>query len=132
VEITSLGSLGNVYAFGSNLVNQMDKSYLLRRKNNTLPVQVGAGGWCRGTGLGRGRGFQGAAAVALQGWFGFHSSMQWQWLWNVQQGLAQGQDCREVGPAKCVMCVGVRWRVGDDPAAPYMHCQSSCSLHCGL
>jgi hypothetical protein len=41
VEFTKLGSFGNVFAFGSNLVNQMDRSYLLRSKKNTQPVQVG-------------------------------------------------------------------------------------------
>jgi len=40
VEFTKLGSFGNVFAFGSNLVNQMDRSYLLRSKRNTEPVQV--------------------------------------------------------------------------------------------
>lgn len=48
MEFRSLGSFGNVFTFGSNLVNSMDRSFLLRNMRNPLaqavqgddPVQV--------------------------------------------------------------------------------------------
>lgn len=44
VEFTKLGSFGNVFAFGTNLVNSMDRSFLLRMRNampaDGEPVQV--------------------------------------------------------------------------------------------
>eukprot|EP00878_Enallax_costatus_P002355 GHUV01002531.1.p1 GENE.GHUV01002531.1~~GHUV01002531.1.p1 ORF type:complete len:258 (+),score=72.97 GHUV01002531.1:210-983(+) len=42
VEFTGLGSFGNVFAFGTNLVNSMDRSFLLRVRGNkpSEPVQI--------------------------------------------------------------------------------------------
>lgn len=44
VEFTKLGSFGNVYTFSQNLVNSMDRSFLLRVRNPVAgagePVQV--------------------------------------------------------------------------------------------
>lgn len=41
VEFTKLGSFGNVYTFSQNLVNSMDRSFLLRNVRN--PLAAGAG-----------------------------------------------------------------------------------------
>lgn len=44
VEFTKLGSFGNVFAFGTNLVNSMDRSFLLRMRKampaDGEPIQV--------------------------------------------------------------------------------------------
>uniref|UniRef100_A0A383WAY8 PsbP C-terminal domain-containing protein n=1 Tax=Tetradesmus obliquus TaxID=3088 RepID=A0A383WAY8_TETOB len=43
-EFTKLGSFGNVFAFGTNLVNSMDRSFLLRVRGNNPnpdePIQI--------------------------------------------------------------------------------------------
>lgn len=40
-DYTKLGSFGSAQDFGQNLVVSMDRTYLLRRKKNVGPVQVG-------------------------------------------------------------------------------------------
>jgi hypothetical protein len=44
LEFTKLGSFGNVYSFGQNLVNSMDTSFFLRSKGkaNSPDLQVRA------------------------------------------------------------------------------------------